>query len=72
MDQLKSDLRERLENRINAVLLSQIPEHKLAEFEKLLNAKDANATQAFCSANIPNLTELIAGEFLAFRKRYIA
>ncbi len=71
-NQLKKDLRERLENRINAVILSQIPEHKLEEFEKLLDSKDQNATQSFCSQNIPNLTELIASEFLSFRSRYIS
>jgi len=71
-DQLKKDLKERLENRINAIMLSQIPENKLAEFEKLLDGGDENATQAFCSDNIPNLAELIAAEFLSFRKRYIA
>lgn len=71
-DQLKKDLKERLENRINAVILAQIPEYKLEEFEKLLDSGDQNATQSFCSQNIPNLTELIAAEFLGFRSRYIA
>ncbi len=72
LDQLKKDLREGLENRVNAVMLSHIPEHKLEEFEKLLDAGNEQATQNFCSENIPNLSELIAGEFLAFRKRYIS
>lgn len=71
-DQLKKDLRERLENRVNAVMLSHIPEYKLEEFEKLLDADNEKATQAFCLENIPNLTELIAAEFLDFKSRYIA
>lgn len=71
-NQLKKDLRERLENRINAAILSQIPENKLEEFEKLLDEDNKNATQAFCSENVPNLTELIASEFLGFRNRYIS
>lgn len=70
--QLKEDLKERLQNRINVVILSQIPESKLEEFEKLLDAGDEKATQAFCSENIPNLAELIASEFLGFRNRYIS
>lgn len=72
LSQLKKDLKERLQNRINAVLLSQIQETKLEEFEKLLDSGDEKATQSFCSQNIPNLTELIAAEFLGFRNRYIA
>lgn len=72
LDQLKKDLSERLHNRINAVILSQIPEHKLEEFEKLLDLGDPKATQSFCSENIPNLTELIASEFLGFKNRYIS
>lgn len=71
-DQLKKDLKERLQNRINAVILSQVPEDKLEEFEKLIDAGDEKATQNFCSENIPNLTELIAAEFLGFRSRYIS
>ena len=70
--QLKKDLKERLENRVNAVILSQIPEYKLEEFEKLLDSGNAEATQAFCNENIPNLSELIASEFLAFRNRYVS
>ena len=53
-------------------MLSHIPEYKLEEFEKLLDADNEKATQAFCLENIPNLTELIAAEFLDFKSRYIA
>ena len=72
LKQLKKDMRESLENRVNAAILAQIPEHKLAEFEKLLDEKDEKVTQAFCIENIPNLAELIASEFLGFRQRYVA
>ena len=69
---LKKDLKERLENRIKATILSQIPENKLDEFEKLLDSGDEKATQTFCSENIPNFPELLAAEFLKFRNRYIS
>jgi len=72
LDELKKDLGERLENRVNAVMLAHIPESKLEEFEKLLDAGNPQATQAFCSENIPNLPELLAAEFSGFRKRYIS
>ncbi|MFA6397784.1 MAG: DUF5663 domain-containing protein [Candidatus Paceibacterota bacterium] len=69
--QLKKDLRERLENRVNATMLSQMPEDKLDEFQKLLESKDGKATQDFCNENIPNLAELVAAEFVSFRDRYL-
>jgi len=69
---LKKDLKERLENRINAMILSQITEDKLNEFEKTIDSGDATLTQKFCTDNIPNFPELLAGELLNFRNRYIA
>ena len=69
---LKKDLKERLENRIKAMTVSQIPEDKLADFEKVLDSGDAEATQKFCSDNIANFPELLAAELLNFRNRYVA
>jgi hypothetical protein len=70
--ELKKDLKKRLENRMNATILAHIPEYKLEEFEKLLDKGDSNATQDFCSQNIPDLASIIAAEFLSFRSRYIS
>lgn len=69
---LKKDLQERLENRIKAMILSQVSADKLDEFEKLIDSADEVATQKFCNENITNFPELIAAEFLNFRNRYIA
>jgi hypothetical protein len=69
---LKKDLKERLENRIKAMILSQIPEDKLNDFEKIIDSGDATSTQNFCNENIANFPELLAGELLNFRSRYIA
>lgn len=71
LSQLKSDMLERLEDRIKAVILANIPEYKLGEFEKLIDSGNAKEIQDFCILNIPNFTEVIAGEFLNFRSRYI-
>lgn len=69
---LKKDLKERLENRIKATILSQVPESKLEEFEKALDSGDDKITQKFCMENITNFPELLAAEFLNFRNRYVA
>lgn len=68
---LKKDLKERLENRIKAMTISQIPEDKLGDFEKVLDSGDAEATQKFCDENIANFPELLAAELLNFRNRYV-
>jgi len=69
---LKKDLQERLENRIKAMILSQISADKLEEFEKVIDSGDALLSQKFCNENITNFPELIAAELLNFRSRYIA
>jgi hypothetical protein len=72
LEGIKKDLKDRLENRIKAMILSQIPADKLDEFEKLLGSGDEKATQNFCNETIPDFPELLAAEFLNFRNRYIA
>lgn len=69
---LKKDLKERLENRIKAMILSQVPAQKLSEFESLIDSGDESSTQKFCNENIVDFPELLAAEFLNFRNRYIA
>lgn len=69
--QFKKDLKNRLENRINATILSQISKDKLAKFEELLDSNNQEAMQAFCLESIPNFSELIASELINFRSRYI-
>jgi hypothetical protein len=70
--QFKKDLRERFDDRLNATILSQIPENKLEEFENLLDADDEKGLQEFCVKNIPSFPELITSELLSFRNRYIS
>lgn len=71
LNQFKKDLRNRFENRMNATILSQIPEGKMSEFESILDSDNKEAMQDYCLKNIPNFSELIASEFLNFRNRYI-
>ena len=70
-DQIKEDLRKRVEDRVNAAILNNLPEDKLAEFEKLVEKGDLEEVQTFCSKNIPELDQVIAAALLEFRKIYI-
>ncbi|MDP3795360.1 MAG: DUF5663 domain-containing protein [bacterium] len=69
--QMKNDLRERLEDRINAAILAKMPTDKLEEFERLLENTDPGEVQSFCQTHVPNLPEVVAEAMLGFRQTYL-
>lgn len=73
IDQIKTDLLSRIEDRVNAVIISNLSEEKLEEFTKLLDSNISDEEmQKFCSENIPNLTQLIATELIVFKQTYLS
>lgn len=72
MRQIKSDLTERVEDRINATILENMPKEKLEEFSALLDSANSEEIQAFCQSNIANLDEVIAEALVNFRNSYIS
>jgi len=72
LDQIKVDLKDRIEDVINAKVVEKLPPEKLEEFEKLLDQNtSAQATQKFVKDNIPDLEEVLARVFLNFRQTYL-
>lgn len=71
MRQIKSDLTERVEDRINATILENMPKEKLEQFSVLLDSANSEEIQAFCQSNIANLDEVIAQALVDFRNTYI-
>lgn len=73
LDQMKKDLTERVEDRINTVIISNLSEKDLEEFNYILdsNQKDADV-QEFLEKSIPNLAQLIATELIVFRQTYLS
>lgn len=69
--EMKMDLLKRADNRINAVIVANLPEDKLEEFSSLLDQDDSLKVQTFLEDNIPDLLELIASELLDFRQTYL-
>ena len=70
--QVKKDLLERLETRINAVMLEHMPPEQLEVFDTLLSSKAGpEKVQAFCAEHIPNLDEKVAAALLQFRATYL-
>ena len=73
IDQIKADLLSRVENRMKAVIISNLTPEKLEEFNKLSedNISDEDM-QNFCAENIPNLSQLIASELIIFKQKYLS
>lgn len=69
--QIKIDLADRVEDRINASILEHMPSDKLEDFNKLLDSEDAEKIQLFCQENIQDLDNVIARELLDFRSSYL-
>ena len=72
MAQMKKDLEVRLEDRINAVVLENIPPSKLEEFNSLLDEGEQQGIDAFYKRNIPDMNNIIAKAFMDFRSLYIS
>jgi len=69
--QLRQDLRDRLEDRINVAIAGNIPPEKLSLFEKLLDQSNEEEIQSFCKRNIYDIEEITASELAEFRKTYL-
>lgn len=73
INQIKSDLLSQAENRINALIISNLASEKLEEFNKLLDQDISDEEMhKFCSDNIPLLDEKIASELIVFRQTYLS
>lgn len=71
VEQIKNDLLERVEDRINASILGHMPAEKLEEFNGLLDKGSAEKIQSFCKENIHDLDDVIAKELMNFRSIYL-
>ncbi len=70
--QIKKDLIERAENRINAAVLECLSADQLENFEKLLDKSSEEQVRSFLAEQIPNMNEIVAAELLDFRNIYLA
>ena|ERR1035437_279760 len=72
LEEIKKDLLTRVEERINAVIINNLTEEKLEEFNKKLGEEISDEEmQGFCLSNIPDLAQLIASELVVFRDTYL-
>ena len=72
-EQLIEDLTTRLNDRLEAAMVAELPEDKLPELEQLLGRKNNEMDlQKFFADNIPDLPALLARELAAFRQDYLS
>lgn len=71
LQEIKSDLLQKAEDKIKVAIFDQIPSEKLPEFNELMEADDEARLQAFVKEQIPNLEELTAASLVDFRNTYL-
>lgn len=70
--QMMSDLKVRLNERLFATVISNMPEDKITEFRELSEKRaSGEEIEKFIDQNIPDTQEVFAGAFLTFRNDYL-
>lgn len=72
LEQIKSDILERLETHINAAIIGAMPNEYLVEFQKYVEKDDFEKMQSFCQKHIPALDSLVATTMENFAKSYLS
>ena len=70
-DMLVEDVYDRLEERVNAVILVNIPPEKVEELDKVLHSGTKDQLENFCRENVPNSQDLITEALVEFEKTYL-
>ncbi len=70
--QIKTDLLDRVENRVDAMIADNLPAEVLPEFSSILDTGSEADIQAFITKHIPDIEEKVASELLTFRTIYLS
>lgn len=68
VEQMTADLRERIENRINAAIVDAVPRHLYPEFAQSM---DDGTMQAFLAENAPDTDRRIKEALEAFKREVV-
>lgn len=71
ISQMKSDLLSRVEDKINAALISHMNTDQMKQFDVLLEANNDSEVQQFLKDAIPDLETVIATALISFRSTYL-
>lgn len=68
--QIKTDLMDRIEKRVNAMIMSNMPEDKLSQFGEVLDTEDQEKISKYVREQIPDIDEKTASVLLSFATTY--
>ncbi len=71
MAQIKADLVESVEDRVNAMILASLEEEDLSAFEEILSTGTPEQIQAFVKERVSDIDERVAIELLEFKTKYL-
>lgn len=69
--QIKADLLERINDRVNAMIINNMPEDALDGFEKAIDMGGKEG-QDYARKYIPDLDEKVASALLSFKSTYLS
>ena len=70
--EMKNDLLNRIEDRLNAIIVKNMPGVNIPEFEKMMDeGKSDEELQKFVEEKIPDITALAAVDLAHFREVYL-
>lgn len=69
--QIKADLLSRFEDRVNAMIINNVPEEMLGDFEKVADSGNDDEMEAFIKKNVPDFEEKLATEMISFKSMYL-
>ena len=72
VEQIKLDLLDRVEDRINAMIMSVLSPDVLPAFEEKLDSGSDKEIQQFIMDNIPDYKDRIAFELMSFKSMYLS
>ncbi len=71
LSQIKADLLEAVGDKMNAMIMSNIPEDSLIDFDMVLDTEDEEKITTYIREQIPDIDEKTAGVLLSFRNSYL-
>ena len=72
LEQIKLDLIDRIEDRINAMVMERLPAAALPDFEELLDNGTPEDIQKFILGYIPDIKDRTAFELMSFKSMYLS
>jgi hypothetical protein len=71
VDQMKEDLEKRVEDRINAMIMQNMPPESLEEFNSVLDSEEEEKILNYIKEKIPTIEEKTAAVLVEFRNIYL-